>query len=139
MGAAPLLAGERPTGGASSSAPATGDPAGSPCLYRPVERLGPAGRAGFASRAGRGPNPPYFADLQVEGSFARLTLRDDGSGVDWESLRLTGGQGQPLPLEKPDPASGEVRARVSDGEYRLAVRDLSGNETTLPFSVSPLP
>lgn len=83
--------------------------------------------------------PPYFADLQVEGSFARLTLRDDGSGVDWESLRLTSGQGQSLPLEKPDPASGEVRARVSDGEYRLAVRDLSGNETVLPFSVSPLP
>lgn len=97
-----------------------------------------AGQALLAAPTGDR-TPPYFANLQVEGSFARLTLRDDGSGVDWASLRLTDGEGRPLPLEGADPASGEVYAGLPDGDYRLAVCDLAGNEAVLPFSVSPLP
>ncbi len=82
---------------------------------------------------------PYFADLQVEGSAACLTLRDDGSGVDWSSLRLSDSEGRPLPLGERDPASGQLRADVPNGDYWLTVRDLAGNTAALPFSMQALP
>ncbi|MBO1680581.1 RNA polymerase sigma factor [Bittarella massiliensis (ex Durand et al. 2017)] len=81
-------------------------------------------------------SPPQLRDYWVEGGRGAVSL-SDLSGVDWDTLSLTGADGAAVRPVALDREAGIAYFQIPDGQYRFTVCDLLGNRAEGPLWMQP--